>query len=84
MTFVIGVEKLDKSVMNVYFRNVYELTKIHVCVVKYNDTEKKWIPIGAWRMLNILSNMVGMTEQELLNNLKKKTAITFKNSVEIL
>lgn len=84
MTFVIGVEELDKNVMSVYFRSVYELTMIHVGVVKYNKTEEKWIPIGAWRMLNILSDMVGMTEQELLNNLKKKKAITFKNSVEIL
>lgn len=84
MTFVIGAEKLDKTVMNVYFRNTYELTKIHVGVVKYNKTEEKWIPVGAWRMLTILSNLVGLTEQQLLTQLNKKKEITFNNTTEIL
>jgi uncharacterized radical SAM superfamily Fe-S cluster-containing enzyme len=84
MTFVIGAEMLEKNVMNVYFRTSFQITKVHVCVVHYNMEEEKWNPIGAWRMLNILSSMVDMTEQQLLAQLKKKKEITFNNQVNVV
>jgi hypothetical protein len=84
MTFVIGAEMLEKNVMNVYFRTSFQLTKVHVCVVHYDKKEEKWNPIGAWRMLNILSSMVDMTEQQLLAQLKKKKEITFNNRVNVV
>ena len=82
MTFVIGAEKLEKNTMNVYFRQPFQLTKVHVCVVHYNKTEEKWNPVGTWRMLNILASMVDMTEQQLLDKLHKKKELTFNNKVE--
>lgn len=82
MTFIIGAEKLEKNTMNVYFRQPFQLTKVHVCVVHYNKDEEKWNPIGAWRMLNILASMVDMTEQQLLAKLHKKKELTFNNKVE--
>jgi hypothetical protein len=84
MTFVIGAETLEKNVMQVYFRNSFQLTKVHVCVVHFDESEEKWNPIGAWRMLNILSSMVDMTEQQLLTQLNKKKEITFNNQVNVV
>ena len=84
MTFVIGAEKLDKNVMSVYFRQPFQLTKVHVCVVHYIKGEEKWNPVGAWRMLNILAAMVDMSEQQLLSKLAEKKEITFNNKVEEL
>ena len=82
MKFVIGAKKLGKNTLNVNFKYDNELTEVHVGVFHYSDAEEKWNPVGAWKMLFILCNLVGLTEQQLLRRLYKEKHITFNLTAE--